>query len=146
MDNPIVCAVAVLNTSRLMDMLDFDAAEREIRILLARETGLVGLYRMSMCCDGAVCELIAGRPGSLTEALSTKENQQLIKAMKTFPSILRAQYAVALLKEKDPVRAQKLLADFDAAAKKHPNPQEIVGEREILQVIQATAAKEQREA
>ncbi len=146
MDNPIVCAVAVLNTSRLMDMLDFDAAEREIRILLARETGLVGLYRMSMCCDGAVCELIAGRPGSLTEALSTKENQQLIKAMKTFPSILRTQYAVALLKEKDPVRAQKLLADFDAASKKHPNPQEIVGEREILQVIQATAAKEQSEA
>lgn len=141
MDNAIVSAVAVLNTSRLMDKLDFTGAEAEIRRLLAREKGILGLYRMTMGCDGAVCELIAGRPGDLTESLTTKENQQLMKAMKAHPAILRTQYAIALLKEKDATKAEKLLADFEKAAKKHPNPQEIVGERELIAACQA-AAKE----
>lgn len=139
MDNPIVSAIAVMNTSRLMDLMDFAAAEKEIRRLLAREKGILGLYRMTMSCDGALCELIAGRPGDLTEALSTKENQQLMKAMKTYPSILRTQYALALLKDKDAANAEKLLAGFDAAAKKHPNPQEIVGERELIAAAQEAA-------
>ena len=141
MDNAIVSAVAVLNTSRLMDKLDFEGAEAEIRRLLAREKGILGLYKMTMGCDGAVCELIAGRPGDLTDGLATKENQQLMKAMKAHPAILRTQYAIALLKEKDAAKAEKLLADFEKAAKKHPNPQEIVGERELIAACQA-AAKE----
>lgn len=139
MDNPIVSAIAVMNASRLMDQLDFAAAEQEIRRLLAREKGILGLYRMTMSCDGALCELIAGRPADLTEALSTKENQQLMKAMKTYPSILRTQYVLALLKDKDADKAEKLLADFEAAAKKHPNPQEIVGERELIAAAQEAA-------
>lgn len=141
MDNPIVSAIAVMNTSRLMDQLDFAAAEKEIRCLLAREKGILGLYRMTMSCDGAICELVAGRPGDLTEALSTKENQQLMKAMRTYPSILRTQYALALLKDRDAAKAEKMLAEFETAAKKHPNPQEIVGERELIAACQA-AAKE----
>lgn len=136
MDNPIVCAVAVMNTSRLMDMLDFAAAEREIRALMAREKGVVGLYRMTMGCDGAVCELIAGRPGDLTASLESKDIQQMMAAMKTYPSLIRTRYAIALLKERDGEKAEKLLAEFEQAARKHPNPQEITGERELLLAIQ----------
>lgn len=146
MDNPIVSAVAVMNTSRRMDELNFAAAETEIRALLAREKGILGLYKMTMGCDGAVCELIAGRPADLTESLSTKENQQLMKAMKAHPTILRTQYALALLKDSDPAKAEKLLAAFETAAKKHPNPQEIDGEREILLAIQAAALERSAEA
>ena len=142
MDNVIVSAVAVINTTRLMDKLDFDAAEKEIRALLAREKGVLGLYRTSIACDGAVCELIAGRPADLTESLSTKANQQIMKAMKRHPSILRTQYAIALLKERDVQKADKLLAAFEAAAKKHPNPQEIVAERELIFAIQAASLKQ----
>ena len=43
MDNAIVSAVAVLNTSRLMDKLDFEGAEAEIRRLLAREKGTTSI-------------------------------------------------------------------------------------------------------
>jgi len=136
MDNPIICAVAVLNTSRLMDKLDFFTAESAIRTLLAREKGVLGLYKMTMSCDGAVCELIADRPGDLTASLETPEMRQLMKAMKDHPAIIRTQYAIALLKEHDPQKAQKLLTAFEAAALKHPNPQEITGERELLLAIQ----------
>ena len=136
MDNPIVCSTAVMNAARLMDMLDFAAAEREIRRLLSRQKGVLGLYRMTMGCDGAVCELIAGRPGNLTASLEAPENRQMMTAMKTHPSILRTQYAIALLKERDIQKAEKLLNEFEAAARKHPHPQEVTGERELLLAIQ----------
>lgn len=136
MSNPIVTAVAVMNTSRLMDELNFAAAEREIRALMAREKGVVPLYRMTMACDGAVCELLSGRPADLTDMLDSPEIQQLIKAMPTYPSILRTQYAVALLKERDGDKAEKMLSRFNDAALRHPNPQEITGERELILAIQ----------
>lgn len=142
MDNAIVSTISVLTTNRLMDQQNFDDAEKEIRALLGRKDGILGLHRMIMSCDGAVCELLAGRPADLTEALSLRENQQLMKAMKTNPSILRTWYAVALLKEQDAAQAEKLLAAFEEASKKYPNPQEIVGERELLETIRAAAAKE----
>lgn len=136
LDNPIVSAVAVMNTSRLMDMLDFDGAEREIRRLLAREKGILGLYRMSMGCDGAVCELIAGRPAELTTSLQTAENRQMMAAMKNYPAVLRTEYAIALLRDRDGDKAGKLLEAFEASARTHPNPQEILGERELILAIQ----------
>ncbi len=136
MNNPIICAVAVMNTSRLMDQLDFDAAEPAITALLAREKGVLDLYRASMSCDGAVCELISGRPGPITSVLEEKNIQQILNAMKNHPTILRTRYALALLKENDEEQAQKYLANFEAAAVKHPNPQEIVSERELIAAIQ----------
>lgn len=136
MDNPIICSVAVLNTSRLMDKLDFLSAESAIRRLMAREKGVLGLYRMTMGCDGAVCELIADRPGDLTASLEAPEIQQMMKAMKDHPAIIRTQYALALLKEHDPEKARRLLTAFEAAARKHPHPQEVTGERELLLAIQ----------
>lgn len=139
MDNAIITSVAVLNTSRLMDELNFPAAESAIRTLLAREKGVIGLYRMAMTSDGAVCELVAGRPGDLTESLEKPEIKQLMKAMKTQPAIIRTQYAVALLKERDGEKAGKLLEAFERAALKYPNPQEVTGEREILLAIQNAA-------
>lgn len=139
LDNAIVCAIPVMNTSRRMDQLDFPVALREIRTLLAREKGVIGIYRTTMTCDGAVCELLAKQPGPLTAALHGKEHQQIMKGLKNHPSILRTQYALALLHEKDAGKAAKLLSAFEAAAKKHPNPQEITGERELLAAIEEAA-------
>ncbi len=139
MKNPIVSAIAVFKANRLMETLDFEAAEADIRALLARKEGILPLYRTSLLCDGATCELIAGRPADLTEALGEKECQQIIKGMKNHPSILRTQYALALLKDKDPKKAEKSLAEFEAAAPKYPYAQDIDTERKLLLAVQNAA-------
>lgn len=141
LEDPIICAIPVQNTSRLMDQLNFPAALAAIRTLLAREKGVLGLYRMVMICDGTVCELLAGEPGSITAALESKENQQLMNAMAEHPTILRTRYAVALLRDHDREKADKLLQRFEVAAKKHAYPQEVEGEREILLAVQNAALK-----
>lgn len=132
LDNPIVCAIPVLNTSRLMDMQDFPAALEAIRALMARKKGVVGLYRTTMACDGAVCELLSGQPGEFTAMLEEPAHQQIMKAMADNPSILRTQYAIALLRDGDQAKANQLLAAFRKAAANHAYPAEADSEREFL--------------
>lgn len=136
MDNPIVCAIAVQNASRLMDKLDFPSALAAIRPLLARERGVVGLYRMVMTCDGAVCEMVTGQPGQLVADMDKPEFKPMLQAMKTNPSILRTRYALALLRDRDADKAAAILAEFEKAAAIYPYPQEVESEREILLAIQ----------
>lgn len=142
--NPIVTSMMVFESSRRMDALDFSGAEAAIRALLARPEGILGLHRTALTCDGATCECLAARPGELTATLGEKEHQQILKAMKANPSFLRTQYALALLRDRDQEKAARLLDAFDAAAKKHPLPQEIDSEREILAAIQEAAASRSR--
>ncbi len=141
MDNPIVGSVAVMNTNRLMDQLDFEGALTEIRKLLAREKGVLGIYRALMTCDGAVCEMVLSEPGELTARLEDAEVSQVLKAMKTSPTVLRTRYAVSLLKDRDAAAAEKHLAAFEAAAKQYPNPQDIVSERELIFAVQTAALR-----
>ena len=139
MDNPIVCAIPVLNTTRLMDMQAFPAALTAIRTLMARQKGVVGLYRTTMACDGAVCELLGGQPGEFTAMLEEPAHQQIMKVMPDNPSILRTRYAIALLRDGDAEKAAALLDAFAKAAAKHAYPAEAEGEREIIAVIRAAA-------
>lgn len=139
LDNPIICATCVFAAGRLMDLRDFAAAEEAIRALLAREKGVLGLYRTTLTCDGAFCELLAGRPGDLCDALSAKEHQAVLKAMKDNPSILRTQYALALLKDKDEAKAARILAQFDKAWAHFPYPQEKEPEKQLIALLQEAA-------
>lgn len=142
MDNPLISAITVFAANRLMDQCNLSAAEEAIQPLLAREKGILGLHRMLLTCDGAVCELLAGRPADLTEALGTQANQQMMQAMKTNPSILRTRYAAALLKERNMPAANQLLEEFHKRAPAHPFPQEIESEKELLRLIQDAYHKE----
>lgn len=139
MDNPLVCTVAVFSANRRMDALELSAAEEEIRALLTRKKGLVPLYRALLTMDGACCELIAGHSGSMTAALRDKPVQQVMKSMKTYPSVLRTRYVAALMEEKNADKAAAALAEFDRCAPRHPNPQEIESERELIALAQEAA-------
>lgn len=139
MDNPIVCSVAVQNASRLMDQHDFTGALAAIRALMSRKSGVLGIYRASMTCDGAVCECILGAPGTLVAHMDDPDIQAILRAMPEHPSILRTRYALALLRNDG--QAEQLLADFGKASARHPYPQDIESEREIIAAIQAALLK-----
>ena len=61
--------------------------------------------------------------------------------MKTTPSIIRAEYAYALLVEKDEKKAAEWLNSFEKVAKTYPYPRDIEGERELISLIE-TKSKE----
>ena len=102
---------------------------------------MLGIYRALMTCDGAVCEMVLSEPGELTARLEDAEVSQVLKAMKTSPTVLRTRYAVSLLKDRDAAAAEKHLAAFEAAARQYPNPQDIVSERELIFAVQTAALR-----
>ena len=54
--------------------------------------------------------------------------------MRSLPSVLRTEYALALLLEKDQAKAEKIMAQFDVQTKSYPYPCEVEGERELMAI------------
>ena len=56
-------------------------------------------------------------------------------AMKTFPSVIRLEYAYRLLVEHDPESAAKSMAAFEKVAATYPYPNDINTERELMEIV-----------
>ena len=134
-------AIGVLAANRLMDQHRFAEADALMERLLGMESRLPGLYRGQLTCDRVFVELIGPNRPEILEGFLSKEQQKLMKAMKTNLSVLRTAYALALLSEKDAAKAQRLAADFDRVAARCPYPCEVEGERELLQLAREAAAR-----
>lgn len=134
MQNSMVATQGVFATNRLMDQQRFEEADQMIAHLLKIDSGIVGLHRSLMICDRVYCELIRGnRKESLNEML-TKEQLKFMKAMKKFPSVVRTEYAYALLALKDMDKANAARELFEKVAKTYPYPSDVQSERELISI------------
>ena len=132
----LITTVAVLCCDRLKDEHRFAEADREMARLLADTPHLAGLHRALLTCDRTFIELITeNRPEALAE-LRTKDQQRMTAAMKTSPTVLRTEYAYALLQEKDEKKATQLKQQFDKLAAVYPYPTEIEAERELIKMAE----------
>ena len=87
-----------------------------------------------MICDQIYLELIGLNRSDRVEALYTKELKKFMKAMKTFPSVIRLEYAYRLLAEHDPEGAAISMAAFERVAVTYPYPNDINTERELMEI------------
>ena len=136
LENSMVVVIAVFACNRLMDEGKYDETEQAIRALCEKKTGMVGIHRMLLLCDRMTC-LLLRHDTQGADALLTKEMKSFMKAMKTNPTILRCQYAIAVLFEKNAAEAASILARFELCAKSHPFPSDIDSERQIIAAIDA---------
>lgn len=132
MKNSIVAVMGVFMCNRLMDEHRFDEAEELMERLLKQETAIMGVHRSLMICDLIYCKLLREDSVETVDALMTEEHKKFMKSMKTFPSVVRTDYACALLREKDEKKAAKILEQFDKVARTYPYPSDIESERELL--------------
>ena len=135
MKNSMVATIGVYAASRLMDQHRFEEAGKLIDHLLEIETGMVALHRNLLICDQIYLELIGQNRSDRVEALYTKELKKFMKAMKTFPSVIRLEYAYRLLAEHDPESAAKSMAAFEKVAATYPYPNDINTERELMEIV-----------
>ncbi len=136
MKNSMVAARGVFACNRLMDMESFAAADKLMAQLLSIPSGMVGLHRSLLICDRLYIELIGENRQEIVSSMLTKQQKKFMQTMRRFPSVLRTEYALALLLEKDSQRAETILQDFEAVAKTYPYPQEIEAERELLKKLE----------
>ena len=135
MDNGLVAALAVFHASWLVDQLRLEEAAEYIKNLLGKETGLVGLHRSLLICERIYCELVAKKNTSEAIYLHNKEYEKFVQSMKNTPSVIRSEYAYALLADKDEKKAEELLTRFEKVSKTYPYPREIEAERELIDLV-----------
>lgn len=135
MGNGLVAALAVFRASWFIDQLRLEEAAEYIKNLLSKETGLVGLHRSLLVCERIYCELVANKNVSEAIYLHSKEYEKFVRSMKDTPSVIRSEYAYAVLAEKDEKKAEELLVRFEKVTKTYPYPQEIEAERELIDLV-----------
>ena len=140
MKNNLVAAIGVSVCNRLMDQHRFEEADAHMANILSIESGIIGLYRNLVICDRLYYELIHENRSGVVASFYTKEQQKFMKAMRTFPSLIRTEYAYALLVEKDPSKAAKAMEVFEKVAKTYPYPNDINSERELIQIAEEKAS------
>ena len=140
MGNGIIAPIGVLACSRLMDEHRFAEADALMKDLLAQKNAVAAVHRGLMVCDRMFLELIGENRPAVLSAFRTKEQEQLMKAMKTFPSVLRTEYACALLGGRDPARAETFRRQFEKAVRSYPYPGEIRAEWELMAIAADTSS------
>lgn len=135
MKNSMVATIGVYAANRLMDQHRFDEAEALMNHLLEIESGIVALHRNLIICDLVYLELIGENRSDRLETLYSRELKKFIKTMKTFPSVIRTEYAYSLLKAHDLKSAAKFMAAFERIAATYPYPNDINSERELIQLV-----------
>ena len=133
MKNSIIATVALMAANRLMDQQKFEEADRAMA-RLSSGGGLVGMHKALLVCDRMFVELITKNRAEILDRMRSKDQQKYMQALRNFPSVLRTEYAWALLHDKDQEKADTALQQFEKHAKSYPYPSEITGERELLEI------------
>ncbi len=132
MKNSMVAVMGVFACNRFMDAMEFDRADQQMGELLRMETGIIGLHRSLLVVDRIYCELVRENRAEVLGEMLDRQQKKFMKSMKNFPSVLRTEYAYALLAEKDMAKAAAIRERFDKNARTYPHPSEIAGERELM--------------
>lgn len=131
MQNVHCASLAVFATSKPLDRGDTQTAEQQISDLLNSKYNIIGLHRNLLTCDLICCRLLNGGEVSIKDYM-TPELNKLMKAMRTYPQIIRTRYFITLLIDKNEKDAEIIRSDFDKLTKKFPYTQELDSERALM--------------
>lgn len=136
MDNGLNIAIGVIACQRFMDMHDFDEAKRLADHLLSLDSISGNMSGCQLATDRLYCELIGERNPFVINSLLTEKQKNMMKAMRRSLSVMRTQYAYALLFENDRNKAMKLKAQFETVCRKYPYKNDIVSENELIVIAE----------
>ncbi len=146
MENPMCSDLAVLRAGRLMDQHALEEAAQCMAHLVenskAGKIKIAGIHLNLLACDRILCELLGRGDREAVDALLTKEVRTTMKQMKNMIAIVRTEYALALLHDNKPQRAERLLATFEKLTAKYPHPAEVEAERELMQLVKEKKAND----
>lgn len=133
--NSMIATIAVFRENRLMDMHNFEEALALIELLEAEDTAVAGLYRALLTCDRMYCMLIFNTDNAADAVmrLQTKEQLTFMNQMKSFPTVVRTEYLLALFRG-NTERAEHFRCEFEKCARKYPYAADIESERELMDI------------
>jgi hypothetical protein len=140
MRNITFATIGVFRANRTMDRGDTITAEREINALLHSGWNIIDLHKNLLVCDLICCRLINGTDTDIN-SLITPELTKVMKAMKKFPAVIRTEYAIARLLNKNDSEAAKIMKRFETVAKSYPYVADLESERKVIEKIDDKAGQ-----
>lgn len=142
MKNSMTAVLGVFACNRLMDAGEFSEADSLMRRMLSGESGMNGNHRSMVICDRIYCEAIGENRGEAIEEMLTNKLKKFMKQMKNSSFVLRTEYVLALLHERNAEKAEKIRQRFEACAKRYPYSSEVQAERELMDLAREKALSE----
>ncbi len=133
MKNSMCATVGVFAANRLMAQNRLPEADVLMARLLAMDSGMVGIHRCLLLCDRLTCEALGENRPDVIDDLLTREQQKFMKSMKTYPTVLRTRYILALCREGDAAKAEKLQQSFEKMARTYPYPTDLITDRALME-------------
>lgn len=134
MTNNITATIGILYCDRLLDEHKFKKANKVITKLLENESNIVGIHKHLIIANKIYCELLENNIEKAT-ALLTESQKKFMKAMKDFPSIIRTEYAIEAIINKDYEKSSKILEIFEKQKETYPYKADIEAEEELINII-----------
>ena len=131
----LVSSIALFKASYMMDQGKLQEAYAEMKMLLEEENAFADIHTINLKMECAFCEMMTNNDSQIVERYLDKKTMKILKAMKGQLSVLRFQYAYALLVENDKPKATKILEDFKKYEASSPFEGEIIAERDWITMI-----------
>ena len=136
MKNAMIAPLGVFGCAYLMEKGEYEKAESTMEHLLSIESGIVGVHRSLMLCDRIYLRLIVGDDETAAQ-LYDEELKKFIQSMKSFPQVIRTEYVIALLLEKDGRKAEECIKRMEKVEKTYPYPLDVQLERSYMDKAKA---------
>lgn len=137
MKNSMISVLGVLACNRLMDLHEFEKADSLMERMLQGNAAINGIYKNLLELDRIFCELMGEKRSERLNGMMGNPQKKFMKSMKTFPSVLRTEFAWTLLMEKNRKKADEMKRQFEKIEKTYPYPADMESERELMELAAA---------
>lgn len=134
MKNDMTATMGVLYCGKLLDEHKFKDAKEAINKVLKNKNNITRIHRSLLKVNIIYCELLEGNIEKVLKLL-TDSQKKFMRATKSFPSIIRTEYAIARIIDKDTEKSNRILNNFEQLKKKYPYKADIESEEELINII-----------
>lgn len=131
LQKPLLAALGAFVENRMMDAERFDEAKAILETLLPVPT-LIPVYRSLLTLDMVYLNVLEYGKDADISVLESKGMRSFCRSMHRNPTVLRTQYAVALLHDGDKDKANRIRTQFDKAIRRYPIAADIECERMLM--------------
>lgn len=135
LSNTFNASIKINEASVYDDKHDFRKARAILERLLSEDIKLISYYENYIKILLAFYEIMDKNDIEVIEELYDKDAKKFLKSARGTLSFKRFEYAYALIVENNEEKAKKVYDKFKKICKSHPNKSELIGETEIMELI-----------
>jgi len=135
LNNHLIISTAIMRYSYLIDIEEYNSAREYSKFMLDNCPKMLGIHQNEMRCELLFFELTNECREEEIEKLNTKELKDYLKATSSYLSRQKLLYAYAKIYEKNDIKANKVLTNFEKVCRNTPYLGEVEGERNLFMTV-----------